>query len=431
MKLNIKPTPIHTHEGGRAQRINAEQQLRRSVMACLLWEDQFYEDGVSIAKRISDGVKNVSGATAATIAREARKQMHLRHVPLLIAREMARLPSHREYVGALLEDIIERPDELTEYLAIYWKDGRQPLSKQSKTGLAAAFTKFDAYQLAKYNRDGQVKLRDVLFLSHAKPKDEEQKALWERLINGTLESPDTWEVSLSAGANKKATWERLISERKLGGLATLRNLRNMEQAGLSKQTIKQAISQANFRRVLPFRFIAAAKHAPQYEPDLEEAMFRAIADFPKFGGRTVLLVDVSGSMQATVSGKSEISRVDAACGVAMLLREVCEDVEIVVFGTNYAKVPPRRGFALRDIIQHANVGWATNLGHAALAANQLSPTRSIIITDEQSRDRVQPPVGKGYMVNVASYQNGVGYGPWTHIDGWSEAIVRYIQEIEA
>jgi hypothetical protein len=32
---------------------------------------------------------------------------------------------------------------------------------------------------------------------------------------------------------------------------------------------------------------------------------------------------------------------------------------------------------------------------------------------------------------VASYQNGVGYGPWTHVDGWSEAVVDYIVELEA
>jgi 60 kDa SS-A/Ro ribonucleoprotein len=31
---------------------------------------------------------------------------------------------------------------------------------------------------------------------------------------------------------------------------------------------------------------------------------------------------------------------------------------------------------------------------------------------------------------VASYQNGVGYRDWTHIDGWSEAVVEYIFQYE-
>jgi len=34
-------------------------------------------------------------------------------------------------------------------------------------------------------------------------------------------------------------------------------------------------------------------------------------------------------------------------------------------------------------------------------------------------------------VNVASSRNGVGYGKWTHVDGWSEAIVDYIAELDA
>jgi hypothetical protein len=58
--------------------------------------------------------------------------------------------------------------------------------------------------------------------------------------------------------------------------------------------------------------------------------------------------------------------------------------------------------------------------------------RLIVITDEQSHDRVPVPKhGRGYVVNVASYRNGVGYGAWTHIDGWSEAIIEYIRSVEA
>ena len=45
--------------------------------------------------------------------------------------------------------------------------------------------------------------------------------------------------------------------------------------------------------------------------------------------------------------------------------------------------------------------------------------RLIVITDEQSHDPVPDPAAKhAYLINVASYRNGVGYGRWTHIDGW-------------
>jgi 60 kDa SS-A/Ro ribonucleoprotein len=56
--------------------------------------------------------------------------------------------------------------------------------------------------------------------------------------------------------------------------------------------------------------------------------------------------------------------------------------------------------------------------------------RILVISDEQSHDRVPAPNGRGYVVNVASARNGVGYGAWTHIDGWSEAVVDYIRSLE-
>jgi len=58
-----------------------------------------------------------------------------------------------------------------------------------KKGLATAFPKFDEYQLAKYDRGGPIKLRDVLFLSHAKPRNAEQAGVWKKLIWGRLAVP--------------------------------------------------------------------------------------------------------------------------------------------------------------------------------------------------------------------------------------------------
>ena len=165
---------IRTHEQAPAKRVDAEQQLRRSVMSCMLWEGEFYESGTTIAQRIAELVPQVPSDMVADIAVEARNQMKLRHVPLLIAREMARWPDHKQLVAAVLGEIIQRPDELTEFMSIYWKDGKVPIAKQVRLGLAEAFQKFDEYSLAKYNRDGAIKLRDVLFLTHPKPLDPQQ-----------------------------------------------------------------------------------------------------------------------------------------------------------------------------------------------------------------------------------------------------------------
>jgi hypothetical protein len=421
---------VRTHEGAPARVITSEQALRRSVLACMLWEDEFYEEGVLIAGRIRELVPKVEASLVARLAIEAREAMKLRHVPLLLVREMARHASHRSLVAQTLARVIQRADELAEFMAIYWADGRVPLSGQVKKGLAAAFTKFDEYALAKYDRAGVVRLRDVLFLCHAKPNDAEQAALWKRLIDGQLTTPDTWEVALSAGGEKRTHWERLLSERKLGALALLRNLRNMKDAGVDEHAVFAALSAMKTERVLPFRFLAAARYPPQWEDAIEQAMYRSVAGREKLKGRTILLIDVSGSMEASLARRSEMLRMDAACGLAVLLREICETVAVYSFSEKLMQVPARRGFSLRDAIVSSQPHGGTKLGHALRSLRE-QYDRILVVTDEQSHDRVPAPNGVGYVINVASARNGVGYGAWTHVDGWSEAVVDYIRSLEA
>jgi hypothetical protein len=425
-----------THEGGPAAVIPDEQALRRSVLACMLWENEFYESGVTIADRIRGLVPRVEPAKVAALAVEARTKMKLRHAPLLLVREMARYATHRGIVAETLVEVIQRADELAEFVAIYWAEGKVPLSGQVKKGLAAAFPKFDEYALAKYDRANVVRLRDVLFLCHAKPLNAAQAEVWKRLIAGELVTPDTWEVALSSTSaelgDKRQRWERLLADRKLGALALLRNLRNMKEAGVSEELVLTALDAMRTERVLSFRFLAAARHAPQWEEGLERAMFRAVAGAEPIKGRTVLLVDVSGSMMARLSQRSEMLRTDAAYGLAVLLREVCERVAVYTFSHEAKLVAPRRGFALRDAMERSQAHGGTELGRALLQVERAEAyDRIIVITDEQSHDRVPAPKGKGYMVNVASARNGVGYGQWTHVDGWSEAVVEYIRELEA
>lgn len=420
-----------THEGAIASRTNAEQQLRRSVLSCLLWEAEFYENGVSIASRIASLVAEVEPAKVAALAVEAREKMKLRHVPLWIVRSMARLPRHKALVADTLATVIQRPDELSEFVSLYWKDGKQPLSGQVKKGLARAFQKFSAYSLAKWNQDGAVKLRDVLFLCHAKPKDEEQADVWKQLVDGTLPTPDTWEVVLSSGANKRKTWEKMLTENTLGGMAILRNLRNMAQAGVNEQLVFAGLDKMKVERILPFRFIAAAKVVPQWESQIEAVMLKCLTGRPKLPGKTALLIDVSGSMDAPISAKSDLQRVDAANGLAILARELCEDVAIFSFSNSLIRIPARHGFALRDAITTSQPHSGTALGAAVRGLNAAEEyDRLIVITDEQSSDNVPNSNGKGYVINVASNKNGVGYGAWIHIDGWSEAVFDFIGEVE-
>lgn len=446
MRTNTKAAPVPaslTFEGTPAKRTTDAQALRRAVVSCLLWEDQFYESGEAIADRIAKLVAVVDPAVTAALAIEARESFKLRHVPLLLVRELVR---RKVNVTATLARVIQRPDEMAEFLSLYWKDGKTPIAASVKRGLALAFPKFSAYSLAKYNRADAIKLRDVLFLARPKSKDDEQRATWKALAEGALAAPDTWEVALSAGKDKRETFTRLIGEGKLGALALLRNLRNMQEAKVDESVIRGALATCDTERVLPFRFVAAARYAPRLEDALEAAMFRCVAGLPKLAGLTALVVDTSPSMwMAKVSAKSEMDRFDAAAALAILCREMCESVTVYAFNETVYDVPARRGFALRDALA-ATKGQASCGGLAVDRANQHGYDRIIVLTDGEwhysapgggfapaGDSKVvipRPLTDKAYLININSARNAIGSNRWTMLDGWSESVLEFVRAAE-
>ena len=432
MQLNTarKFDHVRTHGGTPAfPHLTDEQRLRRSVMSCLLWEDQFYVDGKTIAESIEEAASAVSPLVLSKVAIEARQDHNLRHVPLLLACSLAKHGG--PIVSDTLVQVIQRADELSEFLTLYWRNGKTPIAKQVKIGLARAFQKFDSYQLAKYDREKAIRLRDVLFLVHAKPKDEQQAAIWKQLVEGTLPSPDTWEVGLSAGGDKRETFERLLREGNLGYLALLRNLRNMTEAGVDEGLIRDAlIARKGAKRVLPFRYVAAARACPRLEPVIDQALSEAVSELPVLPGKTVILVDVSGSMDVQLSSRSDLRRMDAAAALASVING---EIRVFSFSNEVVEVPPRRGMAGVDAIIRSQGHGGTALAAAVWAINkQVKHDRLIVITDEQATDgRVPDPVvANAYMVNVGSYRNGVGYGKWRHVDGFSEGILKWIGAVE-
>jgi len=463
MQLNRKVVvKKQTHEGGKASNISPLKELERTVMSCMLWEDGFYEDGASVADRIKDLVQKVTLDQAEDVAIRARNEMHLRHAPLWVARWIAKFHK-KNRLSTVLPLIIQRPDEITEFLSMYWMEGKEPLSAQVKKGLAKCFKKFEEYNFAKYDRDNDVKLRDALFLVHGQTKDcdpitnpqfqlESQPApglkkdkyqrgetkrhlgsLAEKIVNRTLEIPDTWETELSAGKDKKATFTRLINEKKLGDLAFLRNLRNMVESGVDTKLIRTSMAERKFGKVFPYRFFSAAKVVPSLAGDLEGKMMSSLWEQEKLPGKTILMVDVSGSMDSQMSGKSEMRNMEAACAIAMLAREICEEVQIVSFSDALVEVPNIHGFGLSDKIIQSQRHSGTYMWTAFADVQRLFKyDRVIIFTDEQAHDNPSAidTSKKLYIINIATNQNGVAYQDFIHINGFSEKVLDYIREYE-
>ena len=163
----VSAGPRHArHQRGHLTRPTADEvtAYRRHVDAEVV---KFFR--TATPEKLEALVPLVAPERTAELAIAARETMKLRHAPLLVVREMARHPTHRGLVADTLARVIQRPDEMTELLAIYWADAlgpqqqrkRQPVSAQIKKGLARALTKFDAYQLAKYDRDGAVRIKEI------------------------------------------------------------------------------------------------------------------------------------------------------------------------------------------------------------------------------------------------------------------------------
>jgi 60 kDa SS-A/Ro ribonucleoprotein len=433
MKINVPVAGVRptTQEGAMGHTPkNPLNALRRVCMACLLWEDTFYVDGKTVTNLITELVAKCDPKDVAALAIEAREKMHLRHLPLWLVLALVRNRTFK--VASVLERVIQRPDEMCEFLAMYWKDTpNASIPKQVRLGLAAAFNKFDEYQFGKWDKPGAISIRDVMFLCHPKPSTPERAELYKRIANKTVKTPLTWETELSAGKDKKTTFESLLRERKLGYMALLRNLRGMAEAKVNEDLIVGSlINGAPNSKVLPFRFVAAGRAAPQFKPHLNTAMSRSMASMPRLQGKTVILVDRSGSMCASLSAKSDLCRLDAASALAVLMCGVCESTEVFTFNHHVAHVNGN-GFDLIDQIGSPVGG--TQLGKAITTVTEAVPdmTRLIVLTDEQSSDTVgPPPCPTAYMINVGTDKTGVAYGRWMSISGFSESILSFIQVLE-
>jgi 60 kDa SS-A/Ro ribonucleoprotein len=401
MKFNTKTDGNNTltnYEGEKAYKITPELELYTAVVTSSL-SDQFYEKTDKKIERLRELIGKVDAKFVAKLAVYAREKMYLRSVPLVLAVELARVHAGDQLVSKTVNRIVQRADEITELLAYYQAANRREgikklgkLSKQIQKGLSLSFNKFDEYQFAKYNREGQVRLRDALFLVHPKADSEEKQKLFDKIVNDELETPYTWETELSAlgqqGFDKQADkekafqakWEELIDSGKLGYMALLRNLRNILQANVSKNHLNKVAErlasekEVQTSKQLPFRFLSAYRELKEVSTTstgvlldaLEEAVKVSAKNIKGFDENTAVLLacDVSGSMQSTISPKSKVQNYDIGLVLAMLLQSRCKSVISGFFGDTWKAVSLPKNQILSNVMElrkrEGEVGYSTN-----------------------------------------------------------------------
>lgn len=444
MRFNVPaldPNRTVTHEGGPAWKLPPELELYKLAMTCMLGEPRFYEGGMEQVNRLAELCQKVAPTTIQSVAVAARKDMLLRSTPLFLAVELTKKVRRTEWAKLAeqtIYEVVTRPDQMAELVAIYWRGGRHPLPAIMKRALARCFDKFDEYQLAKWDRSRnvRVRLRDVMFLVHPKPSPGKEE-LFRKLADDELEPPETWEVLISAAKTpeeRKAAWEKLLREGRLGEMALIMNIRNMEKDGVDEDLIVKAIRGMKAKTLFPYRLFTASLYVKSRR--IREALDYAFGKYAQratpLEGRTAILVDVSGSMRAPVSRRSRVWLMQAAAALATIAAASWEDVHVFTFSNELVRVSSvEPSLDTIDAIPKSQQHGGTYLGEALRNVLKLGPWHRIVVfTDEQAHDAVPklPPGVIGFVVNMAGYQPSiVNYrGNWELVGGFSEAALQYV-----
>lgn len=433
-------------------------------------ENTFYESSDARQARVSKLLKTVAVADYEWLTQFIlwlRNEANMRSISLVIALEGAKVMIESGIPGGrkLVASALLRADEPGEALA-YWtsKHGRK-IPSAVKRGIAdAVVASYNEYSLAKYDTDSKgFSFADVIRLVHPKPKDEKQATLFryamERRFDSNTPVPEsltkltkrrevlslskddlrdllrsdsgqqaikdaglTWEAVAGSAGLDKNIWEALIPS--LGYMALIRNLRNFEEKGVSKdalQTVANRLSdpaEVAKSRQLPFRFLSAYRatsNSLRFGFALEEALGHSLKNVPVLKGRTLILVDQSGSMFYSQSEKTDLTFADSAAifGSALALR--AEDATLVQYGSRTQELSFTKGTSVLQLVKKfRSMGGTDTVAAIKEFINTKKFDRVILITDEQygnyfyggSPDKSVPAGTPMYTWNLVGYKAG-------------------------
>ena len=419
--------------GHAAYDMTDKAKLVTQALTTFFCEPKFYGDNSVELIATAQKVIATDPEFVANLARYARKEMHLRSVAHALAVLVAHENASKPYIKAVIADVVERPDDITEILALYISAFGKPIPNGLKKALGDALGKFDAYRISKYSGEKKtVKFIDVLRLTHVKPKTPEQQDLFNAIINDTLPVAERWETELSARGNTKEVWEKLIAERKIGYMAALRNLRNMIKAAPDNlDDIINMIADENAvknSKQLPMRFYSAYREllnlgacSSKVLDALETAIDYSVANMPRIPGKTAIAIDVSGSMSMPISKNSKLRCSDIARLLAALASKLCDEYIIYTFGTDLT------------------------LPIDEMLANNIRVDRLIMFSDNEINSDGEPTAFGTCQILADKYRKTINPDFWVHavdllgygtqqfigdktnvIAGWSERIMEFI-----
>lgn len=219
----------------------------------------------------------------------------------------------------------------------------------------------------------------------------------------------TWEWMASwLGSELDATfWESMIPN--MGYMALIRNLRNFDEKKVSRKVANQVAdrladpAQVAKSRQLPFRFLSAYLNvgSDRWREPLSEALTHSVANVPELPGRSLILIDTSGSMQGVMGGNERSPRrgssrsvsprmVQAAAlfGVAVAVKNAGR-ADLRIFADRVSSpMPVHAGDSVLHMTEHIN-GKIGSVGHGTEIEGSIRDAwdghdRVLVFTDEQT-----------------------------------------------
>lgn len=368
-KIDTTPNAI-SYEGGEVYEKNPAEEWLNFLFSSYL-EDGFYESHSIQCQRLLDLTANMivtyGPEFVGKAAMFARKELGMRSVSQVVAAmlNVVKFDDKR----AFFRNFCNRPDDVSEVFSIldYFNIKR---SHALVRGFGDYLSSITPYTLGKYKlAHKQYNMYDLINITHA------HSLAIDAYKNGTLESPDTWEVAISTAdsSTRGSEWKRLVEEKKLGYLALIRNLRNiLAVESIDRAWIEEYLCPAikntysiQKSMVFPYQIYSAYKNMGSDNPAvihaLEQAFMIALSNMPKLAGDTLVILDVSGSMTSHISAKSNITIREVGAVYAMCILLTSENSDVIKFAT-YAK---KFKFDLNDNLfrQIEKLEAAENLGY--------------------------------------------------------------------
>ena len=404
-KFNEKNTSgTVNRDGFPAYAMEEKEQLMTAVMTTMFGEPKYYGSTDSDVVRLSASCARKDPLFLCKLACYARSAANLRSVSHVLTCVIAH--EAREYTRAAIRGVVVRPDDITEIMACYLQMYGKPFPNALKKGIARAMQEFDEYGFAKYRgRHRSMKFKDVLRITHPVPGDKATEELFRKILDDKLQTPVTWETRLSARGNKAEVWNELIASGSVGYMALLRNLRNIIRSGADVEPVLQILSdpdRVKRSRQLPFRFYSAYRMleresllTPEIRTALDQALTASVDGMETIPGRTLIAVDVSGSMRARVSARSGVRCREIAALLGALSGRLCEDSEVCYFDHtgSWSCADEDKGYVVRTYDKEESIlkicaqsffrGGGTDMGLPMKYALEEDPRRS-----ERPFDRV-------------------------------------------